>query len=43
MPALRILVIGNHILGDNQIARELSLRLPKDSLVEFSSGATEAL
>lgn len=43
MPALRILVIGNHILGDNKIAQELALRLPKGSQVEFSSDADEAL
>ena len=43
MPALRILVIGNHILGDNKIAQELALRLPKDSQLEFSSGAAEAI
>ena len=43
MPALRVLVIGNQILGDNKIAQELALRLPKDSQVEFSSGAAEAI
>ena len=43
MPALRILVIGNHILGDDKIAQELALRLPKDSKVEFSSNASEAI
>lgn len=43
MPALRVLVIGNQILGDNKIAQELALRLPKDSQVEFSSGAADAI
>ena len=43
MPALKVLVVGNFLLGDNKIAQELALRLPKDSQVEFSPDATEAL
>lgn len=43
MPALKVLVVGNFLLGDNKITQELALRLPKDSQVEFSSDAAEAL
>ena len=43
MPALKVLVVGNFLLGDNKIAQELALRLPKDSQVEFSPDAAEAL